>query len=196
VRRAVFLDRDGTLIEDADYLGDPAGVRLLAGVPRALERLAGAGFALVVCSNQSGVARGLFGEDDVRAVNAAMLRALGPRGGPIALLLHCPHHPSAGAGPYTRPCECRKPAPGLVLRAARELGLDLAASWTIGDALRDLAAGVAAGIAPQRAVLVRTGKGRGEEARLALEIGSAARAVEDLAGAAELVLGAASTHGR
>lgn len=188
MKRAVFLDRDGTLIEDPGYLGDARAIQLIPAVPRALERLTQAGFELVVCSNQSGVARGAFAESDVLAVNAALAELLRPHGVCFARMLYCPHHPNAGAGAFRQDCECRKPKPGMTLRAARELAVDLTKSWTVGDALRDLAAGVAAGIAPRRALLVRTGKGRREEPRLVQELGPEVRAVDDLGAAVEAIL--------
>jgi D-glycero-D-manno-heptose 1,7-bisphosphate phosphatase len=137
-RAAVFLDRDGTLIEDPGYLADPAGVRVRPGVPEALRRLESAGFLLVVVTNQSGIGRGLHTEADYRAVNEAMFAALGVR---FAGAYHCPHEPGDG-------CDCRKPAPGMLIAAAREHGIDLAASYLIGDAVTDAKAAIAAGCAP------------------------------------------------
>lgn len=184
-RRAVFLDRDGTLIDALGYLGDPEGVRLLPGAARAVRRLNEAGWLAVLVTNQSGVARGLFGEDDVRAVHARLAALLAAEGARLDLVLHCPHHPEHGE--RTR-CACRKPAPGLLLAAAERLGLDLGASWTIGDSERDLEAGRRAGLAG--GILVTTGKGAE-----ALEALPAARretlaVAGDLPAAVELVLAA------
>lgn len=176
-RPAVLLDRDGTLIEEREYLSDPAGVALLQGAADALRRLSDAGYALVLVSNQSGIARGLYGEEDYARVQARLETVLRGEGVRLAGAYHCPHHPA-----FTGPCDCRKPAPGLFLRAAAELGLDLARSVLVGDRLRDVAA------APElrsRGILVRTGYGSEEE-------GSApdgVEVVEDLAEAAERVLG-------
>ena len=141
-RPAAFLDRDGTLIHDPGYLGDPAGVVLLDGAATALAALRRAGYVLVVISNQSGVARGFYEEAAVDAVNARM-RELFIAADPDARLdaiYYCPHGPDAS-------CSCRKPQPGLFLRAARELDLDVATSLAIGDHPRDVAAAQAAGIA-------------------------------------------------
>lgn len=152
-RRAVFLDRDGTLIEDPGYIGRPEQVKLLPGVVEGLSELRRLGFALVVVSNQSGVARGYFGEEQVEAVNAAIAAKLGPEAR-IDRFLFCPHLPEGIVPEYSFACECRKPKPGMILQAARELGIDLARSYLVGDSERDLAAGRAAGVGT---VLVRMG---------------------------------------
>ncbi|HKA91991.1 MAG TPA: HAD family hydrolase [Haliangiales bacterium] len=140
MRPAAFLDRDGTIIDDPGYLGDPGGVRLLPGAAEAVAALAAAGYTVVVVTNQSGVGRGLYDEAAVEAVNrrvGQLLVAADPRAR-IERFYHCPHVPA-------ELCECRKPRPGMLLRAARELSLDLAASLAIGDGERDVQAAVAAG---------------------------------------------------
>jgi D-glycero-D-manno-heptose 1,7-bisphosphate phosphatase len=129
-RGAVFLDRDGTLVEDPGYLHEPADVRLLPGVAEGLQRLAAAGWPLVLVSNQSGIARGLYGAEAFRAVNHRLEELADVR---FAGAYHCPHHPE-----FTGPCECRKPALKLFRQAARELGLDLAASWFVGNRRGDI----------------------------------------------------------
>jgi len=186
VRPAVFLDRDGTLNREVEgALASVAQLELLPGAAEAAARLAAAGFALVVVSNQSAVARGWCSLDDVRRVNAELRARLAAAGAPLAGVYVCPHHPEHGAPPYRRACPCRKPQAGLLRRAARELGLDLGRSWIVGDALRDLAAGRALGV---RALLVETGKGAREATRLA-ELGPPApEVVRDLGAAAERVL--------
>lgn len=156
MRRAVFLDRDGTLIEDRHYLADPAGLVLLPGVPEALRRFRRLGFLLVVVSNQSGVARGLMTEEDVRAVNGALEEALRCEGVGVDGIYYCPHHPSEGSPPYRMVCPCRKPAPGMVLAAARELDISLPASVMVGDKADDLRLGLDLGMPTY---LVLTGKG-------------------------------------
>ena len=140
LRRAAFLDRDGTLIADPGYLGDPAGVELLPGVATALGQLRAAGFITVVVSNQSGVARGYFAAAAVEAVNrrmAELLRAADAHA-VIDAYYFCPHGPDDG-------CSCRKPRPGLFLQAAAELQLDLSGSVCFGDSERDVQAAAAAG---------------------------------------------------
>ena len=139
-RPAVFLDRDGTLIEDKGFLSDPSGVRILPTVVDALRLLRTNGFATVVVSNQSGVARGYFGEDAVRAVNDEIARRLGADGVALDGWYWCSH--------YDDGCACRKPAPGLIERAASELDLDLAhgRGATVGDRGSDVALGHAVGL--------------------------------------------------
>jgi len=131
-RGAVFLDRDGTLVRDPGYLHDPALVELLPGVLEGLRALARDGWPLVVVSNQSGIARGLFGPGAFHAVMARIEELLAPHGVRFAGTYFCPHHPDV-----TGPCACRKPGVELFQRAARELGLDLRRSWFLGDRAQD-----------------------------------------------------------
>jgi histidinol-phosphate phosphatase family protein len=152
-RPAVFLDRDGTLIEDREYLRDPAGVRLLPGVPQGLSRLRQAGFALVVITNQSGIGRGWMTVADYEAVDAEFQRQLAEAGAALDGVYHCPAAPPT---PGTDEHPERKPMPGLFLRSARDLDLDLARSYSVGDSLRDLIAARAAGC--RAGALVQTGK--------------------------------------
>ncbi|EYB69156.1 hypothetical protein DEIPH_ctg011orf0142 [Deinococcus phoenicis] len=154
MQKAAFLDKDGTLIEDVPYNVDPALIRLLPGVGEALRALHGAGFALVVVTNQSGVARGLFPGSALGGVEARLRALLGAEGVPLSGFYACPHHPEGTVAEYTRACECRKPQPGLLRRAAHDLGLDLGASWMVGDILNDVEAGGRAGC---RTVLLDTG---------------------------------------
>ena len=166
---AVLLDRDGTLIEDVPYNGDPDRVRPLPGARRALERLRAAGVPLAVVSNQSGIGRGLLREEMVRAVNRRVEELLGPLGP----FLVCPHPPEAG-------CDCRKPAPGLVLRAAALLGVPAERSAVIGDIGADVEAARAVGA---RAVLVPTARTRAEE------VAAAPLVAANLEHAVDLLLG-------
>jgi len=136
-RRALFVDRDGTLIADTGYPRDPALVELLPGAADALRELSGS-FALVIVSNQSGIGRGLISEAEARAVHDRVIDRFARVGVEFAGAYYCPHAPGDG-------CPCRKPAPGLLLDAARELGLDLTASIMLGDKPSDLTAGRAAG---------------------------------------------------
>jgi D-glycero-D-manno-heptose 1,7-bisphosphate phosphatase len=146
-RRAIFFDRDNTLIVNDGYLGDPAQVRLVEGAADAIARARELGFAVVVFSNQSGVARGMFDEDAVRAVNRRTEEMLLEQN-PDAVIDHqeyCPFHPKAVVEQYRQDSELRKPKPGMLFRAAEALALDLSRSWAVGDAPRDIAAGKAAG---------------------------------------------------
>ncbi len=156
MRRAVFLDRDGVLVEDIHLLTHADQLRLLPGVPGGLVRLHEAGFLLVVVSNQPVVARGLCSEADIIRIHAALDDRLVAEGGcRIDRCSFCPHHPDANVPEYRIACDCRKPKPGMLLDAAAELGIDVSASFMIGDRLTDVAAGVAAGC---RTVWVQTGR--------------------------------------
>lgn len=183
-RPAVFLDRDGTLIDELGYLDDPERVRLYPGAGKALARLREAGLATVLVTNQSGVARGLFDEARLAQVHARLEQLLAADGARLDLILYCPHHPEIGAPPYRRTCACRKPEPGLFLDARRRLDLDLGRSWAIGDSRRDLEAARRAGV--RHVLLVATGKGRAQ--REGSE-GLFDAFVPDLAHAVERVLG-------
>lgn len=152
--RAVFLDKDGTLVEDVPYNADPARLRLTPGAAAGLRLLHRAGYRLIVVSNQSGVARGYFPETALRAVEARLRQLLAAAGVPLAGFYYCPHHPAGAVPAYAATCLCRKPAPGLVLRAAREQGVDPARSWLVGDILDDVEAGRRAGC---RTVLIDNG---------------------------------------
>jgi D-glycero-D-manno-heptose 1,7-bisphosphate phosphatase len=151
MRRAAFVDRDGTITLERDYLADPEGAVLAPNAAAGLRRLSTAGFALVVVTNQSGIARGLYGADDFAAVQRRVERLLAEEGVTLDGVYHCPHHPD-----FTGWCDCRKPALGLYRRAAGALGLDLARSLYIGDRLKDVLPAAAAG---GRGILVRTGFG-------------------------------------
>jgi D-glycero-D-manno-heptose 1,7-bisphosphate phosphatase len=158
-RPAVFIDRDGTLTEEVGYVNHPARLQLLPRAGEAIRRLNAAGVAAVVVTNQAGVARGYFSESVLHAVNDSLRTQLARVGARLDGLYACLHHPSEGEPPYRVQCECRKPKPGLLLRAAGELGLDLARSTMIGDKASDL---VPARTVGASAVLVLTGYGRGE----------------------------------
>jgi D-glycero-D-manno-heptose 1,7-bisphosphate phosphatase len=153
-RLAVFLDRDGTLIEDRHYLRDPGQVQLLPGAAEAVRRLNAATIPAVVVTNQSGIARGLLTEADYAGTVRRLDELLAAAGARLDGHYHCPHLPDV-----TGPCDCRKPAPLLYERAARDLDLDLAASWWVGDRERDLGAADRLG---GRAILVLTGAGLDE----------------------------------
>jgi D-glycero-D-manno-heptose 1,7-bisphosphate phosphatase len=146
-RPAIFFDRDNTLIASDGYLGDPEQVKLIDGAADAMARARALGFAIITFSNQSGVARGMFSEDDVRAVNARMDEMLRSQNENAIVDRHefCPFHPEATVEAYRQESDRRKPGCGMIVSAANEMSLDLANSWVIGDAPRDIEAGVAAG---------------------------------------------------
>lgn len=173
-RRFVLLDRDGTVIEDKHYLCDPEGVELLPGAVEGLRRMQDMGFGLALLTNQSGVGRGYFTEDDVHAVNNRLLSLLREQNVRIDAVYHCPHAPEEN-------CRCRKPEPGMMLQAAGELGFDPFESFMIGDKLADMQLGRNAGAV---SILVRTGKGAQEEDACR---GIADHVVDDLAQAADII---------
>jgi heptosyltransferase-2 len=154
---AAFLDRDGTIIEDPGYLGDPDKIRFLPGAHDALRALRAAGYRLIVLTNQAGVARGIITETDVQRVNERLQELLLTAGVPVDAIYYCPHHADAGPPESRRDCPCRKPGPGMVERACRDFRLDLGRSAIIGDHSSD--AGVARHFSGMRGVLVRTGHG-------------------------------------
>jgi D,D-heptose 1,7-bisphosphate phosphatase len=152
--RAVFFDKDGTLVEDVPYNVDPGLIVFRDGAEDCLRALHEAGFALFIVSNQSGVARGIFDEEALAGVEQVLRETMDDWGLPLAGFYYCPHLPHADLPPEDR-CVCRKPEPGLLLRAAREHAVDLARSWLIGDILEDTEAGRRAGC---RTVLLDTGR--------------------------------------
>lgn len=156
---AVFIDRDGTLTEEVGYVNHPARLRLLPRSVEAVRLINESGIKAVMVTNQSGVARGYFTEDLLHAVNAELLSQLKARGAFLDGLYTCTHHPTEGVPPYRARCDCRKPAPGLLVRAAEELGIDLTSSYMVGDKISDVAVGLKVGA---KGILVLTGYGLGE----------------------------------
>ena len=152
VRRAAFLDRDGVVNVDRGYVCRREDFVFVAGVLDGARRLHELGFALVVVTNQSGIGRGLYGIDAYDELTAWMKTQFQAAGAPLAGVYYCPHHPTDAIGEYRRACDCRKPAPGMLLTAARELGLDLGRSTLFGDKESDLLAARAAGL-PVRVLL-------------------------------------------
>lgn len=161
-RPGVFLDRDGCVVDELHFLVDPGATRLLPGAAAAIAALNRADVPVVLVTNQSAIARGLLDEAGLGRVHARMADLLAAEGAHLDLVLHCPHHPD-----FTAACPCRKPEPGMLQEGAERLGLDLARSWMVGDAARDLEAGRRAGVGGL--VLVATGKGAREHAALAAE---------------------------
>ena len=161
MRPAVFVDRDGTLIEERGYLDRVEQIELFPWTPDAVRLLNRAGFAVVVITNQSAVARGIIDERFVGEVHAALDARLAAGSATIDRYYFCPHHPDAVIERYRCVCRCRKPGPAMIEQACRELAIDLPRSVTVGDKWLDVACGQAAGT---RSILVRTGCGAGEEA--------------------------------
>jgi D-glycero-D-manno-heptose 1,7-bisphosphate phosphatase len=161
-RAAVFLDRDGTLIEDVGYLDAVDRIALYPWSVDAVRALNRAELPVVVVTNQSGIARGYFSEALVAETHREIDRRMSAGRARIDAYYYCPHHPDGATPEFRRSCACRKPAPGLVEQAARELGLDPARSYVVGDKWTDVRLGRAVGA---RALLVRTGTGRSEELR-------------------------------
>jgi D-glycero-D-manno-heptose 1,7-bisphosphate phosphatase len=186
-RRAVFLDRDGTLIRERDgaWILTPDDVELLPGAADAVRRLNDAGLCVVLVTNQSAVGRGLLDEAGLARVHARLAELLARAGARLDRIEHCPDHPTEGVGRYRRDTDRRKPGPGMLRDAAAALGLDLAASWTVGDAERDLAAGAALGVP---GILVLTGKGAGERERMRAAGRAPRHVAPDLAAAVRWLL--------
>lgn len=183
---AVFVDRDGCLTEEVGYVNHVSRIRLLPRTAEAIRRLNQARMPVVMVTNQSGIAKGYFSEDVLEAVNAEMVRQLAEAGARLDGLYVCTHHPDEGVPPHRARCDCRKPQPGLLHRAAAELGLALEASVVIGDKMSDVTTARAAGAA---GVLVLTGYGRGEwEHRRHLCSDKPDHVAEDLLDAVEWVL--------
>ncbi|NVN90337.1 MAG: D-glycero-beta-D-manno-heptose 1,7-bisphosphate 7-phosphatase [Desulfuromonadales bacterium] len=159
MRRAVFLDRDGTINQEKEYLYRIEEFEFVPGAPEAIRMLNQAGFFVVVVTNQSGVGRGYYTEDDVETLHHHISQELEQYGARVDAWMYCPHHP-AGKGSYSLPCTCRKPQPGMLLEAARRFGLLLEQSVMIGDKSADISAARAAGCRP---ILVRSGYGAAEE---------------------------------
>jgi D-glycero-D-manno-heptose 1,7-bisphosphate phosphatase len=155
--RAAFLDRDGVINLDRGYVYRREDFEFLPGVLTACAQLHRFGLALVVVTNQAGIGRGLYGEDDFARLTAWMSAEFAAAGAPLAGVFHCPHHPQAALGEYRRACNCRKPAPGMLLAAIHALSLDPARSVLFGDKVSDIEAALAAGVA-QRVLLGRDGK--------------------------------------
>ncbi len=182
LRKAVFLDRDGTINVEKEYLINPSDFEFLPGVPNALQKLQNAGFLLVIVSNQSGVARGYFTESQVDVLHQSMEKRLELFGVSFDGIYFCPHHPTSGQSKYLCDCECRKGKPGMLLTAAKELQIDLSQSFMIGDKIADIQAGHAAGC---KTFLVKTGYGKD------FEVASrtyCSQVVDDLLAAADIIV--------
>jgi len=158
-RRAVFLDRDGTLSEEVGYINHPSRFQLFPYAATAIKRLNDNGWLAVLVTNQAGVARGYFSEHLLSQVHEKMTEALKTENARLDGVYYCAHHPSAGEPPYRTDCDCRKPKPGLILQAASDLNIDLDKSWMIGDRYGDVELARNAGV---RSAFVLSGYGQGE----------------------------------
>jgi D-glycero-D-manno-heptose 1,7-bisphosphate phosphatase len=156
-RIAAFLDRDGTINEEVDFLRSPDQLRLIPGAAASIRALNDRGILTCVISNQSGVARGFLREEDLIPIHAKLQRELGYAGARVDRIYYCPHHPTEGKPPYNVPCDCRKPATGMLQRGASELKIDPHRSFVVGDRIVDVQAGQAMGATT---ILVLTGYGR------------------------------------
>jgi len=185
LRPAVFLDRDGTINVEVNYLHRVADLELIDGVAAAIRALNQAGWLVIVVTNQAGIARGYYDVRAVHALHAHLGAVLAHQGARIDAFYLCPHHPD-----YSGPCACRKPEPGMLRQAAVDHQIDLARSWFVGDSAADLGAARAVGC---RAVLVRTGYGRAVEAQvIAGALPRPDAIVNDIGAAVRLILDDAS----
>lgn len=154
LNKAIFVDKDGTLLEDVPYNVDPERMALSQGAATGLPLLHASGYRIIVVTNQSGVARGMFAEEALTGVESRVRALLADLGVPLAGFYYCPHHPAGTVPGYSFSCSCRKPAPGMLRRAVGEHRIDLGASWMIGDILDDMEAAHMAGC---RALLIDNG---------------------------------------
>ncbi len=179
-RRAVFLDRDGTLNVEVNYLHRVADLVLIGGAAQAVKLLNDADYLTIVVTNQAGIARGFFDEEAVHVLHAELKAELAAAGARVDAIYLCPHHPD-----FTGVCDCRKPRPGMLRQAALEHSIELSHSWLIGDTWSDIGAGQAAGC---RTILVRTGYGAQLEAQLEAAAVRPAVVVDDLLAAVRFIL--------
>lgn len=183
-RPTVFLDRDGTLNVEVNYLHRIADLVLIPGAAAAIKRLNQAHYYVVVVTNQAGIARGYYDEAALYQLHEHLLSVLAAEGATIDAFYFCPHHPD-----FTGPCACRKPGTGMLLQAVQDLNIDLAHSWLVGDTASDLAAGREVGC---RTVLVRTGYGRKTERDLVADEPHPIAIVDDIGAAIDFILNTAS----
>ncbi len=182
-KRAVFLDRDGTINVEKNYLHKIEDFEFILGAPEAIKQFKDAGFLVIVVSNQAGIARGYFDEDDVEKLHDYIQRRLIDYDTSIDAFYFCPHHPVEGLGAYKVDCDCRKGNPGMLLQASKEHNVDLKRSFMVGDKLADIEAGERAGCQP---ILVMTGYG---EATAIKSKSSSTPHCKSIASVAELIPG-------
>ena len=159
MKRAVFIDRDGTISEEVGYINHASRFRTFPYAAAAVKHLNDNGWLAIVITNQAGVARGYFSEDLIQTVHEQMMEELASGGARLDAVYYCAHHPSVGQPPYRVDCDCRKPKPGLISRAAKDFDIDLAGSWMVGDRYSDVELARNAGV---KSAFVMSGYGRGE----------------------------------
>lgn len=164
--KVVFLDRDGTINVEKNYLYKPEELEFIAGAPEAIRLLNESGYKVVVVTNQAGVARGYYTEEDVKRLHDHMNARLAEFGAHVDAFFYCPHHPEHGVGKYKVECDCRKPKIGMFLQAEKLFDIDKSQSWMIGDNIGDIEAGKNYGV---RTILVRTGYGIAVERQYVLK---------------------------
>jgi D-glycero-D-manno-heptose 1,7-bisphosphate phosphatase len=184
---AVFLDRDGTILDELGYLTPASTIHIYPFSIDATRLLVRAGFAVVIITNQGGIGLGLYDHAFVDRTHTMLDAKFAEAGATIAGWYYCPHHPEAVVAEWKCVCECRKPATGLVTSAARDLALDLSASWIVGDQWRDIEVAHRTGA---RSVLVRTGYGRGLEAKWPENIARPTAVADNLMAATAVIVGA------
>ncbi|MGH7816987.1 MAG: D-glycero-alpha-D-manno-heptose-1,7-bisphosphate 7-phosphatase [Candidatus Binatia bacterium] len=177
---AVFLDRDGTVIREVNYLCAIEQIEILPGVSQALRLLRAHGFKLVMVTNQSVVARGRLSENGLQAIHAELKKRLSGDGAALDAIYYCPHHPTEGMGDYRIACDCRKPKPGMIERAVRELALNPALSYVVGDQLTDME--LAIGVGASGILIGREQAAKGDVAAINVPV------VADLSRAAEWIV--------
>lgn len=155
--KAVFLDRDGTIIEDVDYLNQPKDITFIEGSIEAIRKLNQAGYLVIVITNQAGVARGKLSEDMLQTIDKVMHKQMLNQHAHLDAIYYCPHHPEYGSYPYKQACECRKPHPGLIKKAEKHFDIDPKQSYMIGDKDTDIESGQRAGV---KTIQVLTGRGK------------------------------------
>jgi D-glycero-D-manno-heptose 1,7-bisphosphate phosphatase len=185
MKPAVFIDRDGTMLDELGYVTPGSEIKIYSFTADAIVQLTQAGFPVVVITNQGGIALGMYDHAFVDATHAQLSQQLATLGAEITRWYYCPHHPDGKIAEFTRVCECRKPGTGMLEAARRDLDLDLAASWVIGDQWRDIELARRAGA---RSILVRTGYGGGLEADWPADIAPPTLVCDDLLAAAAHIL--------
>lgn len=184
-KAAVFIDRDGTILDELGYVTPGKEITVFPFSAEAIGKLTAKGFPVIVITNQGGIALGLYDHVFVDDTHARLDETLRASGAAITAWYYCPHHPEGTVAEYTQVCDCRKPGTGMLEAAARDLNVDLAASWVVGDQWRDVELARRAGA---RSVLVRTGYGRGLEADWPADIAPPTIVCDDLLAAAEHIL--------